>query len=188
MARAWTTVTFGLSLAVACATSPAPEAPPTAAQAAASKPAEVTVAPPAPDASPEPSTEDASAPHSDPFGLRDAAVEDASPPVLVRGAVARQAGNNRWDIVLLGVAPSTQLCGVRDGDPELVMTLGCGWSAGNRCAAMTLKLASGKVTRRHARVLVVDAPQTRGQTGRIRLEHTESTNVHGGEVPVLVCN
>jgi hypothetical protein len=112
-----------------------------------------------------------------------------SPAVTVRGAIARTppiAGGERA-LVLLRSPAQASSCLLSSDDPEIVM-MSCHWQAGGSCVSQSLSFKDGGTTNFRARLKVLDAPTQKGARGRIQIEQSDDTNVHGGTVEVLVCD
>ena len=181
---------LGFVLCAACARSPEPEAPAPVATTRTEESAELTIA--EPDAGPAAEPVDPMAPlppreDAGPFDF-DAAPVDDTTEIQALGAVVRKKAAKGREIVLLSAPPSAALCSVRSGDPEFIMTLSCDWSTKSSCASLSVRIEQGRMVRRSVRAKVTDAPTAKGQTGRLELEKNDQTNIHGSDVPALVCD
>ena len=70
-----------------------------------------------------------------------------------------------------------------------IMSIKCDWRSGARCGGMEMGTEGLVVTRDYeAMVRVLRAPRQKGRFGRVEFEESDTTNVKGRNVPVLVCD
>lgn len=132
-------------------------------------------------------TPDASAPSSDAsvFGSSDPLA--LSPTIRARGAIVRSDHSQQKRVILLRSAAKAEHCKLADDDPEILAAL-CSWSSGSDCRLQAISFSDGGRSRYSVHIKVLDAPTRKGARGRVELEDSDATNIHGGIIDALVCD